>query len=69
MSFIGTIEEHIKEYETAIANSLANHNGLLGGLAALQRTMKVIEPMLSEVSPVGGHILEVCDEVITAIEE
>ncbi len=68
MSFVGTIEEHIKEYETAIANSLANHNGLLGGLASLQRALAAVKPLVEEVSPAGEHVLEVVDAVITDIE-
>jgi hypothetical protein len=67
-SILSTIEMHIKEYETAIANSLANHHNLLGGLAALQRTLGVVSPIIESLVPSIAPVSNVVDEVITDIE-
>lgn len=72
MSFatiLSTFEEHIKEYETAITNSVSNHHNLLGGVQALQRTLGVVKPLLEAMIPAVAPALEVADEVITDIEE
>lgn len=72
MSFatiLSTFEDHIKEYETAITNSVSNHHNLLGGVQALQRTFGVVKPLLEAMVPSMTPALEVVDEVITDIEE
>lgn len=67
-SILSTVEGHIKEYETAITNSLANHNGLLGGLAALQRTLGVLTPIIESLEPSVAPIMDVVDAVVTDVE-
>lgn len=64
---VAGIEARIKEYETAISNSLANHNGLVGALSELQRILSVakdvaevvapaVEPVLAEIENVVGEV-------------
>ena len=67
-SILSTIEGHIKEYETAIQNSLANHNQLLGGLASLQRTLGVLTPIIESLVPSAAPIVDVVDAVVTDVE-
>lgn len=67
-TILETFETHIKEYESAISNSLANHNGLLGGVAALQRTLSVIKPLIETFVPSSAPMIEVMDAVASDIE-
>jgi hypothetical protein len=66
-TILSTLESHIKEYEAAVTNALANFHGVSGGLAALQRTLGVIAPLVEELVPASAPILDVVDAVVTDI--
>lgn len=67
-SILETIESHIKEYETAVANSVTNHHGLVGGLSALQRTFGVLRPIIESLVPASAPVIDVVDAVVTDVE-
>ena len=66
-SILNTVESHISEYETAVANALANFHGVSGGLAALQRTLGVLTPIVESLAPASAPILDALDAVVTDI--
>lgn len=45
-------EERVTELENAIAQSLANHNALLGRLAEAQHLLSVATTVVEDVAPV-----------------
>ena len=68
---IETVEARIKEIEQAIAQSLANHNALLGGLSATQDILHMMKAGLDVVMP-GTPVDTVVDtmsKVVDAIED
>ncbi len=67
MSMIASIEARIKEYETAISNSLANHNGLLGGLNELKSLLEVAGKVVEVVDPSAVPVVSIVEEVAEAL--
>jgi len=69
MSIVASIEARIKEYEAAVANSLANHNGLLGALNELKNLLHLSSSVAEAVAPESevAQALEVAEQVVDAV--
>lgn len=61
------IEARIKEYETAIANSAANHSGLVGGLNELKNMLSIATKVVEVVDPALAPVLEAAETVVDAL--
>jgi hypothetical protein len=68
MTIIASIEARIKEYETAIAQSLANHNGLLGALNELKTLLGMATKVVEVVDPALAPALNVANEVVNTVD-
>ena len=68
MSIIASIEARIKEYESAIANSLANHNGLLGALNELKTLLGVASTVAEVIAPELAPALSEAESIVSEID-
>jgi phage-related protein len=62
------MEARIKEYETAIATSLANHNGLLGALAELKNVLTIAAPVVEALVPSASAIINTVENVVNDVD-
>lgn len=67
---MATIEARVKEIESAIAQSLANHNALLGALSEAKNVLHIITEVADVVVPGSAEVavLSNVENVIDAID-
>lgn len=68
LTFVASIEARVKEYEAAIATSLANHNGLLGALTALKNILTIAAPVVEALDPSASSIVNTVENVVNDVD-
>lgn len=66
---IAKIEARIKELESTINQSLANHNALLGMLSEAKSTLGALSADASEAVKVASAVLPAGSEALTVAED